>query len=136
MLDGAFDLPFRPERREVVVVDRREALSLGRQGVQQSAHLEGGQRRHRVLNAAEAFEILKEGAPALRGGAGGSRVVVAMGLSGSGREGPRDRRGVGAKAVNHKKRLTRGARDGINCLGRSWAVCRGPLTSFPSMDCA
>ena len=40
---------------------------------------------------------------------------------------------LGAKAVNHKKRLTRGARDGINCLGRSRAVCRGPLTSFPSM---
>ena len=49
------------------------------------------------MNAAEAFEILKEGAPALRGGAGESKVVVAMGLSGRGREGPRDRHGVGAK---------------------------------------
>lgn len=42
-------------------------------------------------------------------------------------------RRVFLKAVNHKKRLTRGARDGIICLGRSRAVCRGPLTSFPSM---
>ena len=68
--DGAFHFSFGAQRREVVVVDRGEALSLGRQGVEERAHLEGGQGRHRFLNAAEAFDFKFVGAPALRGGAG------------------------------------------------------------------
>ena len=70
VLDGARDLPFRPERRELVIIDSREALGLRRQGVEERAHLEGGQGRHRFLNAAEAFDFKFVGAPALRGGAG------------------------------------------------------------------
>ena len=59
-----------------------------------------------------------------------------MGLSGSGREGPRDRRAVGAKAVNHKKRFTAGVRGQDKACCGSRAVCAGPLRCFRPMDFA